>query len=555
MNHPQVAVPSITGVDVALQIAGPGRRSFAFVADWHIRLLLALTWFVVATLAVSGSLTFGLGRGGGSFWIAGLPPVLIYFLYHPVLEVAMRGRTPGKRMAGVRVVTRTGDIPDAGALILRNVLRLIDSLPFAYLVGLATVVFTEQHVRIGDLAAGTLLIVDDADGDASFARLGTSAASGLAPQAADLVHELLDRWPTLSEDARTNIARSLIARVDPSVSAGDLVGSTEPHFTHVSRHCKAGLQRSTETGLTAWLSSRVETWRRLTPTLDALERKRDHDAKDALHAVELYRSLGRDLSIARRILPASRVTRALEQRYAKLHAIIYRKPHRWRTRLAVLFREEIPATVRELRAPILWVSLLFALSAGAGWWLVSTYPETIGLLASEEMIDGVERGHLWTEGILNVAPSSLISVGILTNNIIVSLMAFCLGLLFGLGTFYIIAMNGVMLGAIFAFTHQHGMAGELLKFVTAHGVVELSVICVAGAAGVMLGESLIRPTHGTRRESFQRAASKTSRLLVLCALLLVGCGFIEGYLSPDADFPMANRVIVGFGIGWSWSPP
>ncbi len=65
----------------------------------------------------------------------------------------------------------------------------------------------------------------------------------------------------------------------------------------------------------------------------------------------------------------------------------------------------------------------------------------------------------------------------------------------------------------------------------------------------MLGESLIRPTHATRRESFQHAATKVSRLLVLCALLLVGCGFIEGYLSPDPDFPTISRVIVGFGYG------
>jgi uncharacterized membrane protein SpoIIM required for sporulation len=304
---------------------------------------------------------------------------------------------------------------------------------------------------------------------------------------------------------------------------------------------------STEAGLQAWLNSRIETWQQLLPQLDRLERQRDHSTADALHAIEMYRALGRDLSIARRILPGSRVTRALEARYAKLHAIIYRKPHDWRARLRTLFREEIPDVVRELRSPIQWVSLLFALSAGAGWWLIATYPELISLLASEEMINGVEGGKLWTEGLLNVMPSSVLSVGILTNNIVVSLTAFVVGIFFGLGTFYLISMNGLMLGAIFAFTHQHGMAGELLKFVTAHGVVELSVICIAGAAGTMLGESLIRPTHGTRRESFQHATARTSRLLILCALLLVGCGFIEGYLSPDPDFPMINRVVVGFG--------
>lgn len=306
---------------------------------------------------------------------------------------------------------------------------------------------------------------------------------------------------------------------------------------------------STDAGLQAWLASRATVWQELAPLLDRLEHKRNHTTAEALSAIEMYRSLGRDLSIARRILPASRVTRALEARYAKLHSIIHRQPHNWHARLKALFRDEIPAVVRELRQPILWISLLFALSAGAGWWLVATYPDLIGLLASEDMVAGVEQGRLWTEGMLNVMPSSVVSTQILANNIMVSVAAFAVGIFFGLGTFYLIALNGLMLGGMFAFTHQHGLAGELLKFVIAHGVVELSVICLAGAAGTLLGESLIRPTHATRRESFQHATAKAGKLLVLCALLLIGCGFIEGYLSPDPDFPMLSRVVVGFGYG------
>ena len=306
---------------------------------------------------------------------------------------------------------------------------------------------------------------------------------------------------------------------------------------------------SETTGLQAWATSRIAAWSDLDSILDGLERKRDHTVTDSLRAIELYRALGRDLSIVRRTLPASRMTRALAQSYARLHAVIYRKPHNWRERLRSLFQDEIPQVVRELRGQIQLVGLLFALSTGAGWWLINTYPELIGLIASEPMIEGVEEGRLWTEGILNVVPSSVLSVGILANNIAVSLFAFVVGVFFGLGTFYMIAMNGFMLGAFFAFTHQHGLAGELLKFALAHGVVELSVICIAGAAGMMLGESLIRPTHATRRESFRHAASKTSKLLVLFALLLVVCGFIEGYISPDPDFPMLNRAIIGFGYG------
>jgi hypothetical protein len=136
----------------------------------------------------------------------------------------MRGRTPGKRMAGVRLVTREGDIPGAGALVLRNLFRLIDSMPFIYLVGLITVVLTEQHVRIGDLAAGTLLVVDEDSGAAAFA--SSAARSGLTPQAADLIQELLDRWPALDEQTRGTIARTLLARIEPQIAPDDLARLT-----------------------------------------------------------------------------------------------------------------------------------------------------------------------------------------------------------------------------------------------------------------------------------------------------------------------------------------
>jgi uncharacterized RDD family membrane protein YckC len=222
MNSPRITLQTVTGVDVELSIAGPGSRSYAFVADWHIRVLVALAWALVAHLIFTdGQLLSARPVGDGYGAWVGLPPVLIYLLYHPVLEIAMRGRTPGKRIAGVRLVTREGDIPGAGALLLRNVFRLLDSLPFFYLVGLTVVVFTQQHVRIGDLAAGTLLVLDPESNANAFAG-GAVAKSGLSAPAIDLIQELLDRWPELEESQRAGIARSLLARVEPAISSTEL---------------------------------------------------------------------------------------------------------------------------------------------------------------------------------------------------------------------------------------------------------------------------------------------------------------------------------------------
>jgi len=69
-------------------------------------------------------------------------------------------------------------------------------------------------------------------------------------------------------------------------------------------------------GLQAWATSRIAAWGDLGSILDGLERKRDHTVTETLRAIELYRALGRDLSIVRRTLPASRMTRALAQSYA-----------------------------------------------------------------------------------------------------------------------------------------------------------------------------------------------------------------------------------------------
>ena len=103
----------------------------------------------------------------------------------------------------------------------RDTFRLVDSIPFAYLVGLTTAMFTEQHVRFGDIAAGTLLILDSKEHDTSFARL-TPANRSLDPRAADLIHELLERWTALDEQTRGEIGRSLLTRVDKSTSSEQL---------------------------------------------------------------------------------------------------------------------------------------------------------------------------------------------------------------------------------------------------------------------------------------------------------------------------------------------
>jgi uncharacterized RDD family membrane protein YckC len=219
---PGLTVDSVTGIDVSLAIAGPGVRSYAFLVDWHIRLILALGWYAFGALIYNGraSLAAPVSPPGRWFGLVVLPAAAIYFLYHYVLELIMRGRTPGKRLAGVHLVTRDGGAPSAGALITRNVFRLIDSLPICYGVGLIAVTVTREHVRIGDLAAGTLLVYDSSPAlPAQFSPQARLDAAGL-----EIVQELLSRWAALEPGARAELARRVLARY----AAGEAAAASGP---------------------------------------------------------------------------------------------------------------------------------------------------------------------------------------------------------------------------------------------------------------------------------------------------------------------------------------
>lgn len=295
------------------------------------------------------------------------------------------------------------------------------------------------------------------------------------------------------------------------------------------------------------LASRASRWRAASERLRRIEERDVREVSDALEVAADYRRIAADLASARRVAPASRTREQLESLYARLHGELYRPPGRVLPAILALFRDEVPESLARLRWHLLAVAVLFASGTVAGAWLVGANPSLARLFASAEMITTVERGRLWTEGLLSVIPPAVLSLQILANNVAVSLFAYSAGLLFGLGTFYIVTLNGLLLGGVFAFTAANGLGGELFQFVVAHGVVEVACLCVSGAAGAAVGESLVRPQLATRRESFARAARETLPVMVVVVLLLLGCGLIEGYVSPNPDVPLAARLVIGFG--------
>lgn len=298
--------------------------------------------------------------------------------------------------------------------------------------------------------------------------------------------------------------------------------------------------------LSGWLGSREASWRAIASRIKSGRRGRITLA-ELNQVVHGYRSLARDLAVARQIAPGAPITGQLERLYLQAHEFIHTRPGAGIKGLGRIFAWEGPAVVRKRFKPMLASTMLFILAAISGWLLTHFYPETASLFASSEMISMVERGELWTDGILNVTPSSVISFQIISNNVAVTFFAFALGIFYGVGTLYVIGLNGLMLGSIFAFTGGYAMAGRLFDFVVAHGVVELSVIALAGGLGIGLGEALVQPGNRTRSEAFQRVVADAGKVLVVIVPYLIGAGIIEGHISPDPGFDRGVRILVGVG--------
>jgi len=222
-----ITVNSADAMTYTLEIAGVGARSYAFVIDWHIRLLVALAWIYLAAFLFYDFTVFSTlfeedNASAAAAWIIFLPAALVYFFYHPVLETLMHGSTPGKRTAGVRLITLEGHTPGVGSILIRNIFRLIDSLPGVYTVGLLTVIFTRNQVRIGDIAAGTVLVYERNNGRQSLSDVAQqSLNSSLSAENYDLLLELLERWQQLDKKQRVHLGQQFLHKIGDDLGSDD----------------------------------------------------------------------------------------------------------------------------------------------------------------------------------------------------------------------------------------------------------------------------------------------------------------------------------------------
>ena len=221
----RISVATPEGVTLEVTLAGVGSRFVAGVIDQVLRwsLLLAL----VALLAVLQEDFSSDGFSGAGTVALIVAIFFVQFGYDVLFETLASGRTPGKRWTGLRVVKKGGTPVGFLASALRNILRIVDSLPGFYLVGILSVMFTANNQRLGDLAAGTIVVRERRQ---TTALPSSPAASVPAPADSALydvsavsaeelatVRRFLERRATLAPEARDRLARDMATRLGPKV--------------------------------------------------------------------------------------------------------------------------------------------------------------------------------------------------------------------------------------------------------------------------------------------------------------------------------------------------
>jgi uncharacterized membrane protein SpoIIM required for sporulation len=281
--------------------------------------------------------------------------------------------------------------------------------------------------------------------------------------------------------------------------------------------------------------------------LEALLRRAGRDPR-RLEAAEierlsqLYRQVTAHLAQARRDFPHDQVSRYLNDLAARAHPVLYRAPAgSWR-RLYRFFLVEFPALFRSAGPFVLAASLLFSLPAVAGFLVALGDPQAVEQVLPGRLTRTVREGRLWTD--ISPEERALAASAIMTNNLQVGILAFAGGILLGTLTVYVLLLNGLFLGIVFGYTQVHGLALDLATFVSPHGYLELSVVFIAGGAGLMMAWAVLTPGLLSRREALGLAARRAVLLIVGAAPWLVLAGLIEAFISPSG-LPREAKLLLG----------
>jgi len=269
---------------------------------------------------------------------------------------------------------------------------------------------------------------------------------------------------------------------------------------------------------------------------------------------DYYVQINDDLSYAKTFYPQSKLVSYLNKLALSLHRKIYKNKKEKKSRFKHFWKHEVPIATREGHRELLYSFLVFVIAIAIGAFSSMHDDSFVRLIMGDQYVNmtlnNIDEGD--PMGVYRGGSQSGMFLGLAINNIRVSFLAFACGIMGSVFTGYILLQNGVMVGAFLYFFIQKGLAWVAFSTIFLHGALELSAIVIAGAAGMILGNSWMFPGTFSRTESLTRGTKRALKIIIGLVPVFLVAAFIEGFITRlYQDMPSILRsAIILFSFAW-----
>ncbi|WP_336514491.1 stage II sporulation protein M [Pollutibacter soli] len=271
--------------------------------------------------------------------------------------------------------------------------------------------------------------------------------------------------------------------------------------------------------------------------------------EDPDELAERFVRLTDDLAFARTFYPKSKTVKYLNGLASRIHLSIYKNKKEKQSRIITFWKYELPLLMGSYQKQLLYAFIFFVCFTLIG--ILSAYYDDnfIRLILGDGYVDmtneNIENGDPF--GVYKQQDQTTMFIMIAVNNIFVSFRVFVMGLLWGVGTVYDLFRNGVMLGSFEYYFFSKGVGFESILVVFIHGTLEISAIVIAGAAGLVLGNSVLFPRTYTRIQSMMLGAKDGIKIMIGLVPVFIVAAFFEGFVTRYTGMPLGLSLFILIG--------
>lgn len=260
----------------------------------------------------------------------------------------------------------------------------------------------------------------------------------------------------------------------------------------------------------------------------------------------LYIQISDHLSYANTFYPNSNTAKYLNGLASDAHQQIYKTKKESKNRIISFYKTEFPLFFYQYQKQLLLSFLIFVLFVSIGAFSAASDGAFVRSILGDAYV------NMTLDNIANNDPMAVYKkmasmdmfLGITINNIRVALMAFTFGILAGIGTAFILMQNAIMLGSFQYFFYEKGLLWESARTIWIHGTIEISVIIIAGCAGLVVGRSILFPQTFSRRTSFMRGVKAGLKIVMSTIPFFIIAGFLEGFVTRQTQMPDWLAIII-----------